>query len=640
MGRTDETRRESGARAGGSRRGGPAEELVVDPAAGAESEPIVVALVDDNPDWLSMQAKLLERRDDRFAVEATTDPLTVTDTVDAVDCVVSDYDMGPLDGLDLLSRVREARPTIPFILTTGRGDESVASRAISAGVTDYVVKEPGTDQSAVLAARIRKAVTRQRTERRLAESRQRFAELFEAIPEPVAIADADGHIESTNPAYEATFGDIDRLPAAVRDAPLGEQCELECQTTEGRQVFLHRGARLTGADRRCHTFTTITARAEREAARELELATREGVREALLSASTRSGLERAFCERLSAVRDDALVWIGDHDADGSPVVREAAGPATAYLDAVRAGAAADPGVRALETREPVFAAAPDLPDAAAETSIAAGGAIPLRRDGLPFGVVAAYTTEPGAFDAGWREMLSDLADQLAYAIAFVSFQRALFSGERVAVTLTLPAESYPVTDLFDAPVTVDGTVPYDDETVQHVVSIPDPVDPVPDPESVPGVEAVRRVGSDGDAVRLGVVLSRPTVDSLLVDRGGRIESVALRDDRLAVVASFHARDDVQGAVRCVTDALPEASVASYRTVDRLDEDRGADPTAALTERQRTALETAYRGGYFERPKRCNSEELAETLGVSRSTFLQHLRAAQRKLFDAVLDSAR
>ncbi|WP_241374660.1 response regulator, partial [Escherichia coli] len=78
---------------------------------------------------LSMQAKLLRRRDDRLAVETVTDPRDVPDALPGIDCVVSDYDMGPMDGLELLERVRETRPTVPFVLTTGRGDESVASRA-------------------------------------------------------------------------------------------------------------------------------------------------------------------------------------------------------------------------------------------------------------------------------------------------------------------------------------------------------------------------------------------------------------------------------------------------------------------------------------------------------------------------------
>lgn len=57
----------------------------------------------------------------------------------------------------------------------------------------------------------------------------------------------------------------------------------------------------------------------------------------------------------------------------------------------------------------------------------------------------------------------------------------------------------------------------------------------------------------------------------------------------------------------------------------------------LTDRQLEVLLTAYQQGYFERPKSANATEIADELGVSRSTFTEHLAAAQRKLFEDVLD---
>jgi hypothetical protein len=69
-----------------------------------------------------------------------------------------------------------------------------------------------------------------------------------------------------------------------------------------------------------------------------------------------------------------------------------------------------------------------------------------------------------------------------------------------------------------------------------------------------------------------------------------------------------------------------------RTEERLFVNRGR-----LTDRQLEALCTAFELGYFERPKRANATEVAEELGISRSTFAEHLAAAQRKLFEDVLD---
>ena len=81
------------------------------------------------------------------------------------DCIVSDYEMPGMDGLELLDAVRESFPEIPFILLTGGGSERIASKAISAGVTDYIRKGVGKEQFTVLANRIENAIARRRAER-------------------------------------------------------------------------------------------------------------------------------------------------------------------------------------------------------------------------------------------------------------------------------------------------------------------------------------------------------------------------------------------------------------------------------------------------------------------------------------------
>jgi DNA-binding NarL/FixJ family response regulator len=55
--------------------------------------------------------------------------------------LVSRYDLPGRDGVALLEAVRDTDPDLPFVLFTDAGDEGVASRAISAGVTEYVQKE-------------------------------------------------------------------------------------------------------------------------------------------------------------------------------------------------------------------------------------------------------------------------------------------------------------------------------------------------------------------------------------------------------------------------------------------------------------------------------------------------------------------
>jgi PAS domain S-box-containing protein len=121
---------------------------------------IRVLHVDDEPSFAEMVSAFLEREDDRFDVETATDAAEAASRLSesGFDCVVSDYDMPDADGIEFLERVRRTHPDLPFILFTGKGSEAVASDAISAGVTEYLQKQSGTEQYELLAHRIRNAV--------------------------------------------------------------------------------------------------------------------------------------------------------------------------------------------------------------------------------------------------------------------------------------------------------------------------------------------------------------------------------------------------------------------------------------------------------------------------------------------------
>jgi hypothetical protein len=56
----------------------------------------------------------------------------------------------------------------------------------------------------------------------------------------------------------------------------------------------------------------------------------------------------------------------------------------------------------------------------------------------------------------------------------------------------------------------------------------------------------------------------------------------------------------------------------------------------LTPKQRQAILTAYALGYYDVPRRISSEDLAKHLNADKSTVVEHLRKAERKLIDRIV----
>jgi len=96
--------------------------------AETEAASATVLVVDDDPQVGSLAGAYLKRLEYDVTVVVVRDPRDALARFEVgdVDCVVSDYEMPAMDGLELLAAVREADAAVPFVLFTAADDESVA----------------------------------------------------------------------------------------------------------------------------------------------------------------------------------------------------------------------------------------------------------------------------------------------------------------------------------------------------------------------------------------------------------------------------------------------------------------------------------------------------------------------------------
>ncbi len=64
--------------------------------------------------------------------------------------------------------------------------------------------------------------------------------------------------------------------------------------------------------------------------------------------------------------------------------------------------------------------------------------------------------------------------------------------------------------------------------------------------------------------------------------------------------------------------------------------KGESLLSKLTSRQRQMLLTAYALGYYDVPRRISSDGLSRHLNVDKSTIVEHLRKAERKLIGSII----
>jgi predicted DNA binding protein len=161
----------------------------------------------------------------------------------------------------------------------------------------------------------------------------------------------------------------------------------------------------------------------------------------------------------------------------------------------------------------------------------------------------------------------------------------------------------------------------------------------------PAIESVRIVSRGDDSVLFRIDVSGACIAKTIEGEGAIPGSVTAFDGSGRVVAQVPDAVDAADVIDAVRDTHPKVRLVAHRQravstpvftpwgVQQVLRER-------TTDRQWETLRTAYRHGYFDRPREHTGEEIADMLDITSATFSQHLRSALRNVLGPAVEEER
>lgn len=529
---------------------------------------------------------------------------------------------------------------------------------------------------------------RKRHERQLEEGNKRLRSIFEDAHDAILVGN-ENEIVAANPAASDLFG-LDRAELTGRS--LKEFVHDDHDVCSEWETFLEQG-RLRGSfslvrpdgSERIVEYNSVanvlpgthlsilrdvtdSRRRERQLERQRErLAALDHVNgvvreinDAIVNGSTRAHLERVTCESLADSPSYEFAFIADVDVRTKSITHRVEAGVDNYVESIPLSTDSDepvgrgPAGKAIRTgtiqvSNDVFAD-PDFKPwrgDAREHGYESAAAIPITYDSVLYGILGITSARRNAFTGEERDVVAQLGEILGHAIAALERKRVLLGDDLIELELVIDD----AVAMFDGPDMTGHTVWFDrvvrigDERYLEYGTTDSETFPLFEElvECVPHWDEVSVLQRSAGDVKFELSITSPPMFGVIDAYGGYVEAAAIHDGDYTMTTHFPMGTNVRAMMDELTDVYSSIRTVARRQVAPSSESLEqlqAQLAEALTDRQRTALEMAYYGGYFEWPRNSSGEEIADSMDVTAATFHEHLRAAQRKLVDAVVDESQ
>ncbi len=370
--------------------------------------------------------------------------------------------------------------------------------------------------------------------------------------------------------------------------------------------------------------------------------------EVLVEATTRDELEDGVVEQLAAADPYNFAWVGRPDV-ATETLSPTSWAGTAGIPAGELSFELDgdgPVATAHRNEQPQVVH--DVRSRSAELCAGATACeqvvstivIPLTYKDTSYGVLAVFADEAGVFDERERVVLEALGRAIANAINAVERGRILDANAVIELEFTIDDSDLLLSRLSrqgSCTVTAAGTDYRADGTLQMYLTA-EGVDGETLTELAREDDAVTEVtciADHDDGCLLEVVVEESLV-AMLTEYGAVPREVVAEEGQARFTVELPYEAEARELYDLVKERYASADLVGYHEHERPVETRQefrAELADRFTDRQETALRTAFLGGFFEWPRQIDGNELAEAMDISRPTYHQHLRAAQQKVLE-------